>query len=221
MKKTLLTILLCGVMVLGITGCSKEKETDNLKDTYNKVAEYFGDVNADRSNLSAYSLDEENNVVIVELIDNGKDNQENFIKQTKVNSKYIKFEQGGPNYTSSEIDFYISKPDVHNDIRFNDYYSMNDRTIYLSGNVDEFYIMDNGVKETLKKYVSSTFQTLDDAIKSITDKMQPKEILRDGGTTIHKSKDKDITIIVCSTIEGNKNIYIGDYSMEYEQDMCK
>ena len=111
MKKTILTILICGFLVLGLTGCRNEKELqdDTLKETYNKVEEYFGSEKADRSNLASYSLDESNNVIVVTLIDNSKAKQEAFIKNANISSKYIKFEQGGP-YTTSVFDFYITKP---------------------------------------------------------------------------------------------------------------
>lgn len=223
MKKTIITILLCEFMVLGITGCGKEEKinVDDLSDTYNKVFEYFENEKADRSNLGTYSLDEENNVVIVTLIDNSKEKQEDFKKQANVNTKYIKFEQGGPFCPFSEIDFYISKQELQNDIKFNDYYKNNERAIYLAGNIEEFYIVNEGEKNLLKNYISLTYQTFDDSIKSITDKLDKKDILNDGGTIIYKSKEKDITMIVCRTIKGNKDVFIGDYSMEYEQFMCK
>lgn len=197
-----------------------KSNTDNLKDTYNKVSDYFGDEKVDRSNLGAYSLDEENNVVVVSLIDNSEEKQEEFIKQTGANSKYIKFEQGGP-YTTSSFDFYITKPQVHNDIRFNGYYTADNRTIYLAGNLGEFYIKEQDNDITLKTYLSTAFQTFDDGIKHITDKLELKDTLRDGGTKIYKSKDKDITMIVCNTTKNDKNILIGDYSMEYTEGDCK
>ena len=37
MKKTILTILLCGVMVLGLTGCIKENNDDDKKSYENNV----------------------------------------------------------------------------------------------------------------------------------------------------------------------------------------
>lgn len=127
--------------------------------------------------------------------------------------------------TSNNFDFYITKPEHHNDIRFNDYYTIMDnginRTIYLAGNLGEFYIKDQDSDITLKTYLSTTFQTLDDGIKSITDELELKETLRDGGTKIYKSKDKDITMIVCNTTKNDKNILIGDYSMEYVNGDCK
>lgn len=49
--------------------------------------------------------------------------------------------------------------------------------------------------------------------------MEKKDSLFDGGTIIYKSELKNVTIIVCNTLEGNKDIYIGDYQMNYT-DQC-
>lgn len=173
-------------------------------------------------NFSASYVDEENKVLVIELIDNSEEKQ-NWFRKNIIDSEYIKFKQGGPYTTStSELDFYISKSENHNSIKFNDYYKINDRTIYLSGNIDEFYVIpEKDTKITLKLYMSNICETFNDSIESITNRLDKKSILKDGGTTIYKSKKKDITMIVCKTIEGNKDVFIGDYSMEYEQDMCK
>ena len=90
-------------------------------------------------------------------------------------------------------------------------------------NIEEFYVMpEDDTKVTLKHYMSNICETFDESIKSITDNLDKKDILKDGGTTIYKSKDKDITMIVCKTIDGNKDIFIGDYSMNFDSDsMCK
>jgi len=126
---------------------------------------------------------------------------------------------------SDNLDFYITKPENHNDIRFNDYYTTKDngvnRTIYLAGNIEDFYIKLQDKDITLKTYLSTAFQTLDDGIKSITDELKLKETLKDGGTKIYKSKEKDITIVACNTTKNDKNIFIGDYSMEYREKDCK
>ncbi len=123
--------------------------------------------------------------------------------------------------TTSGIDFYITKPQVHNDIRFNSYYTFDNRTIYLAGNLGEFYIKEQDKDITLKAYLSTAFQTLDDGIKGITDKLELKNTLNDGGTKIYKSKARDITMIVCNTTKNDKNIFIGDYSMNYIDGDCK
>lgn len=175
----------------------------------------------DYNNFSASYVDEENKVLIIELVDNSKEEQ-NWFKKNIMDSEYIKFKQG-EKATISTIDFYISKPKTHDDIKFNDYYKISDRTIYLSGNIEEFYVIpENDVKITLKHYMSNICETFDESIKSITDKLDKKDILKDGGTTIYKSEDKDITMIVCKTIDGNKDIFIGDYSMNFDSDsMCE
>ncbi len=154
MKKIILTILLCGIMVLGITGCVKDKE-----------------------------------------------------KKADNNTKF---------------DFYISKYDSYNDIKFNDYLTFSDRKYYLAGNIKEFYVID-GESMILKSYITNFNHTLDNpSIDKITDKLTKKESLDDGGTTIYKSKDKDITIVICNTIDGNDDIFIGDYSINFDDEtMCK
>ena len=64
--------------------------TDNLKDTYKKVSDYFGSETTDHSNLGSCSLDESNNVVVVTLIDNSKTKQEEFIKNANIIVKIAK-----------------------------------------------------------------------------------------------------------------------------------
>ena len=222
MKKAILVILVCGILLM-VTGCknNSEKETENLTEVYNQINEYFNNENVDRTNLGSVYIDEENNVIVVELIDNSTENQEEFIKNTNVNSKYIRFEQGGP-YVISGIDFYISKPEFHNDIQFNDYYTNNDRTIYLAGNIDEFYIIDSGTKMTLKSYLSTANQSFENSIQSITNKLTLIHSHDDGGTSVYKNEAKDITVIVCNTLDQNKDIFIGDYSMNFDSaSMCK
>ena len=221
MKKAILAIFACEILLMA-TGCKNnpEKETENLTKVYNQINEYFGNENVDRTNLGSVYLDEENDVVVVELIDNSTENQEKFIKNTNVNSKYIKFEQGGP-YVTSGIDFYISRPEFHNDIKFNDYYTHNERTIYLAGNMDELYIIDNGTKMTLKSYLSNANQSFENSIQSITNKLTFIHSYEDGGTSVYKNEEKDITVIACNTIDQNKDIFIGDYSMDYDESMCK
>ena len=90
----------------------------------------------------------------------------------------------------------------------------------MAGNLGEFYIKDQGKYITLKTYLSTAYQTLDDGIKNITDKLELTVTLKDGGTKIYKSKNKDITMIVCNTTKNDKNILIGDYSMEYTEGDC-
>ena len=52
--------------------------------------------------------------------------------------------------------------------------------------------------------------------------MELVDTLKDGETTIYKSKDYDITMINCNTLSGNNDIFIGDYNLEFDNnEMCK
>lgn len=220
MKKILL-ILLCGMIMIGNSGCrvKMKKDIEDVKTTYKKVGDYFGDEFANRNNLGAYSLEENN--VVVSLIDNSKEKQEEFLKQAKVNANYIKFEKGGPYHTITGIDFYLSKLENYNSIKFNTYYENNGRTIYLAGNLDEVYVIVGYTKMTLSDYIQNVNQTLDASIQSITDHLTMLYSFDDGGTSVFKSEEKDITMITCKTLAENRNIYIGDYQMNYKTSMCK
>ena len=107
--------------------------------------------------------------------------------------------------------------------KFNKYLERDERTIYLASNLEEIYYY-GGEYELypLKYYLENTWQTIDDGIKHLTDEMENTETLRDGGTKIYKLKKCDITIITCNTIAGNKDIFIGDYNMNFDSNlMCK
>lgn len=67
---------------------------------------------------------------------------------------------------------------------------------------------------------------LEEALK--TQKLNKSQIrkelpldLKDGATSIHRSKDENITIILCNTKDGNKDIYIGNKNMKYNKNFCK
>ncbi len=118
-----------------------------------------------------------------------------------------------------KFDFYISKS-ANNDSKYNEYLTISDRKIYFQNKIKEFYVI-AGNTMPLKTYIKNNNQSLDKSIQKITNKLDYYSSLNDGGTTIYKSKDKDITIITCEAIAGSKDIYIGDYSTEYEQNLCR
>ena len=96
MKKIILTILLCGIVVLYLTGCETKTNVsiEELNNINNKIIDYFQKNGTEKYNNYSYNyVDEKNKVVIVGLIDNSKKEQKWF-KKNIVNSKYIKFEQG-------------------------------------------------------------------------------------------------------------------------------
>ena len=96
MKKIILIILFCGIVVLGLTGCETKTNVsvEELNNINNKIIDYFQKNGTEKYNNYSYNyVDEKNKVVIVGLIDNSKKEQKWF-KKNIVNSKYIKFEQG-------------------------------------------------------------------------------------------------------------------------------
>ena len=103
MKKTLFAVLICGIIVLTLTGCGSKIEInddvnnvsiDELNDINNKIIFYFNDNGTSiYDNYSYNYVDENDMVVIVGLVDNSEEEQEWFRKNI-VDSKYIRFEQG-------------------------------------------------------------------------------------------------------------------------------
>ena len=128
---------------------------------------------------------------------------------------------GETNITIEATPIVVVKLENQDGNKYNKYLEQNDRTIYLTSNIEEVYYY-VPPKDTLKNYLSSTWQTTDDGIKHLTDLMNNTGTLKDGGTKIYKSSKYDITIITCHTIAGNRDIYIGDYSIQFDNDsMCK
>lgn len=128
---------------------------------------------------------------------------------------------GETNITIEAIPIVIVKMENQDGNKYSIYLEQNNRIIYLASNIEEVYYY-VPPKDTLKNYLSSTFQTTDDGIKHLTDLMNNTGTLKDGGTKIYKSSKYDATIITCHTIAGNRDIYIGDYSMQFDNDsMCK
>ena len=115
----------------------------------------------------------------------------------------------------------LPKSETRDTIKFNEYLTRDDgRIVYLASNMNEFYVYDSQ-KYTLKEY-SKTWQSLDDIIKHIIKKYDLYGELNDGGTKIYKSEKDNTTIVVCHTTHGNKDVFIGDYNMQFDDEsMCK
>lgn len=222
--KKICILVLCLILTLITFGCGNKsvQKATNLQDTYSAVGNYFGDSSVDRSNLGAFYLDEENNIIVVNLIDNSESKQEEFLEKANIDSKYIKFKQGGPYNTNSlDIDLKVASENNNQNIKFKEYLKLDNRTIYLAENVNELFIVENKNQTSLKKYIINSTEVVDKSIESITNLLNKQSILKDGGTVIFKNKDKNITLIKCNTIDGNKDIYIGDYNLNFKSNMCK
>lgn len=89
----------------------------------------------------------------------------------------------------------------------------NDTRIYTYC-LDNTQIKLNNKKIDLEDYINNNPKGLE----KIIDALELKDILKDGGTKIYKG---DITLIKCNTLEGNKDVYIGNKSLNYKQNFCK
>ena len=221
MKKNILTIVLCISLILMTNGCNSQTKNkpNNYKDTTTVVNNYFQNAKKDE-NITAISYDDEKQVVVVTLIDNSKENQEKFLSGANADKKYIEFEQGGA-YNTFDTKIVTLDSSKENEISFNKYLTKENRTIYLENNIKELYIFDHQRRWTFKHYVTNANQSLERSLKSVTDLLEKEANLKDGGTAIYKDKDKNMTIIACNTLKGNKDVYIGDYQLSFKDNMCK
>jgi len=134
----------------------------------------------------------------------------------KFNIEYIKMEKEDE---VADIKLNVVEPQNCN-LKLNEYYKNNDRVIYTSC-FDEIYVLrkNSDAVMTLKYYLEKVYQTFDDSINKLVSDMEVVSMLKDGGTKVYK-KD-NYTIIVCNTINGNKDVYIGNKDFKYEQGYCK
>ena len=221
MKKNILTIVLCISLILMTNGCNSQTKNkpNNYKDTSSAVYNYFQNAKKDE-NIAAISYDDEKRVVVVTLVVNSKENQEKFLSDVNVDKKYVEFEQGGT-YNTFDAKIVTLDSVKEDKISFNKYLTKENRTIYLENNIKELYIFDHQSRWTFKYYVTNTNQSLENSLKSVTDLLEKEANLKDGGTAIYKDKDKNMTIIACNTLSGNKDVYIGDYQLSFKDNMCK
>ena len=116
----------------------------------------------------------------------------------------------------------VTKKEVQDANKFNKYLERDNQIIYFMSNILEVYYYQEYELYSLKYWIENTWQTTSDGIKHLTDVLENTETLRDGGTKIYKNEKVDITIVTCNTLLGNKDIYIGDYSMDFDSGaMCK
>lgn len=93
MKKILLTLLMSLLIITGCGNNAKEPSMSELKQLQQKIEEKLDNITYD--NLASYGIDEENKKVIIELVNNTKEEQDWF-KENITDSPHIEFKQGGP-----------------------------------------------------------------------------------------------------------------------------
>ena len=219
MKRIVLIILCC---LLVLTGCNKKEEHSFIA----KVIEVSSNsiivepdlLEDERKSSDRFIIDLKDNDTIYEIDD-----------YVKIYYDGVIFESYPAQVEATKIEKLIESKMANNKIKKFDHYDsskyyeyckMDDRIIYFDGSIKEIYIIDE--KEvSLKEYISTTYQTLDDSIKHITENMDKIVTLRDGGTTIYKSKSLDLTVTTCNTTNKNKDIYFSDYKSTFNETMCK
>ena len=221
MKRIVLIILCC---MLVLTGCNKKEEHSFIA----KVIEVSSNsiivepdlLEDERKSSDRFIIDLKDNDTIYEIDDYVKIYYDGVIfesypaqvEATKI-EKLIESKMANNKIKIEKFDPYDSN-------KYYEYCKMDDRIIYFDGSIKEIYIIDE--KEvSLKEYISTTYQTLDDSIKHITENMDKIVTLRDGGTTIYKSKSLDLTVTTCNTTNKNKDIYFSDYKSTFNETMCK
>jgi len=88
-----------------------------------------------------------------------------------------------------------------------------DRKIYTYC-LDNATIKINDKEENLKNFI----ETDDKAIDKIIDTLKLESTYSDGGTKLYKGEN--LTLVKCNTLDGNRDIYIGDQNMEFKQNFC-
>ena len=99
---------------------------------------------------------------------------------------------------------------------FNKYLEMEGQDIYMETNLKDVYYRSNGKKYTLKEFVKS-----DGEFSEIISLLGEGIGYDDGGSLSYSSEEYDLSVLECGTLDGNKNIYVGDYTMYYDNTMCK
>ena len=72
----------------------------------------------------------------------------------------------------------------------------------------------NDKEEKLQNFI----ETDEKAIDKIINTLKLEGTYSDGGTKLYKGKN--LTLVKCNTLDGNRDIYIGDQNMEFKQNFC-
>ncbi len=102
------------------------------------------------------------------------------------------------------------------------YYEGDDYNIYTYC-INSITIYDGNSVKSLKDMIVENNNIIDKIISELI----PKDTIYDGGTTIYKDggtkkiASNGLTIIKCNTLDGNRDIYIGADSLEFQDNFCK
>ena len=88
----------------------------------------------------------------------------------------------------------------------------NDQELNENNSPDDTLILE------LIKTTGCINQSFDASIEQLINQMEMVSAYKDGGTVLYQ-KD-DYRMLVCNTLDGNKDVYFGDITLEYENDYC-
>ena len=213
MKKVIFTILVCGVMIFGITGCGnkseKEIKKEDLESVNNQIIEYFQTNGVENYKNFAFNyVDEENKVVIVGLINNSEEEQEIFRKNI-VDSKLIKFIKGerSENVNNSFKLIFNQKPgNVKKQIVDKNTNKQYDYNLYV-WNGDVQIVIDDKTY-SLEEALNGNMITIEKIIEKANQDLPDTSSYDEGGSKVYKYDT--YTIIKLHTIDGNRDVYIGN-----------
>ncbi len=105
-----------------------------------------------------------------------------------------------------------------------DYLEIDGQKVFLSC-LDEVYLKDNENKITLSDYLNQDGYSIDIFASELSYKLVEEEsisdevrIFRDNGPINYSNNG--LTLIMCNTINGNRDVYIGNDSLEYSEELC-
>lgn len=150
------------------------------------------------------------------------DHIEDYNNNKHFNNNTITNQNSNKNESYTSSDNYDSITTTKSDCEYKPklYYQYDNRKIYTYCLNKVELIIDNKTIE-LKDYLKNN--TLD----SLINKLEKISSLYDGGTNIYNDggtkriTNNGITLIKCNTIDGNKDIYIGNKDMQYKYNFCK
>ena len=150
----------------------------------------------------------------------------NFRKNNNPDSKsysvYAEFEIPIKVIAGTANTIQVEKNNLQDGNKFNLYLKRDGKKVFIASNIKEVYYDNVKTKYVLKDYIQNTWQNIDDSLKHLINYMTLFSELNDGGTRIYKSQEYDITIVMCNTLIGNKDYYIGDYNLLFDSNlMCK
>ena len=86
--------------------------------------------------------------------------------------------------------------------------------------LDEIYVKtENSKQVTLEYRFDNVNQSFDASIDQLINQMEMVDVYKDGGTKMYQGNN--YRMLVCNTIDGNKDVYFGDMNLEYENDYCQ